>query len=143
MQPNFVRSHGRDEDAGPDFLAGQPLPRLRGRAFPRLPSCSEGAALAEVTGPGLVKRAAERFAAAAPLMTLFCEARGVHYWSSESRGRRHGAAMIRRCRNPIDTADRYVRHNVRICIEAFPCVKPPSPNCATMPRAISTPLKMR
>jgi uncharacterized protein (TIGR02453 family) len=34
---------------------------------------------AEVTGSGLVKLAAERFAAAAPLMKFLCEARGVQY----------------------------------------------------------------
>ena len=34
---------------------------------------------AEVTGSGLVKLAAERFAAAAPLMKFLCEAQGVQY----------------------------------------------------------------
>ncbi|MDZ4253339.1 MAG: DUF2461 domain-containing protein [Sulfuritalea sp.] len=34
---------------------------------------------AEATGPGLVKLATERFAAAAPLMKFLCEAQGVQY----------------------------------------------------------------
>jgi uncharacterized protein (TIGR02453 family) len=34
---------------------------------------------AEVIGPGLVKLAAQRFAAAAPLMKFLCEAQGVQY----------------------------------------------------------------
>ena len=34
---------------------------------------------AEATGPGLVKLAGERFAAAAPLMKFLCEAQGVQY----------------------------------------------------------------
>lgn len=34
---------------------------------------------AEATGPGLVKLASERFAAAAPLMKFLCEAQGVQY----------------------------------------------------------------
>ena len=33
----------------------------------------------DVTGSGLVKLAAERFAAAAPLMKFLCEAQGVQY----------------------------------------------------------------
>ena len=35
--------------------------------------------VAEVTGTGLVKLAAQRFAAAAPLMKFLCEAQGVRY----------------------------------------------------------------
>jgi hypothetical protein len=34
---------------------------------------------AEVTGSGLVKLAAQRFAAATPLMKFLCEAQGVQY----------------------------------------------------------------
>ncbi|MDP3514646.1 MAG: DUF2461 family protein, partial [Sulfuritalea sp.] len=33
----------------------------------------------DATGPGLVKLATERFAAAAPLMKFLCEAQGVQY----------------------------------------------------------------